>query len=429
MSNFAILRTEKIKSLRELKFRSDHNARKSKQGLEHTDPDRPASLLLGSDDAVATWHEKAAAVGFDTSKTRKDGVVALEWLATASKEWWDTADAEQRAEWQSQSLAFIAEKAGGLDNVLSAHLHEDEETPHLQVLTTPLIEKEVKQRGRRKERTEAQTRTVWTLSAKDIIGGHRDRLVQLQTDYAERVASVGLRRGIPRKETGVRNMAPAKWRAAQALELDAQKAATTTAQAAQVAAVTNQREAAETLEISKAEALKITTTADERAQALNLGFEAVDTGELVYEPATEKAGEKLKTKRKERGSILPNTPDSVTRFSAAIRPYYDGLVRYAKRLAHLTQREAQVSTKTEQIAEREAQVSTRSEELDQREAQVSLDIETVAQVREEADLDKSAKVEELRNRLPIQDDKTRLRDKMIDDALTKQHKRTRNISR
>ena len=146
---FAILRVEKVKSLGELRGRGSHNARTAERGTEHCDPSEPPELIAGDPDAVAAWHRRAKACGVSPDHMRANGTVALEWMATASPEWFAKATPQQVAEWVRDSLAHIEERAGGAANVLAAHVHLDETTPHIQATTIPLVQKAVGRRGRR----------------------------------------------------------------------------------------------------------------------------------------------------------------------------------------------------------------------------------------------------------------------------------------
>lgn len=209
----AILRVEKIKTRNELIARSNHNNRTSEKGLEHTG--RGGVVLLGGKaKAEDAWDERTAAVGFDTTKKRKDGVLALEWVMSASKEWWNSATPKEQTAFIKDALGFLAKEAGGKDNICQAYLHGDESTIHIQAITVPLLEKEVKARGRGS--AGKPPRRQWCLSAKDFIGGTKHRLEELQTDYAAAIAHHGIERGTPKKETGARNLNPTKWRAEQA---------------------------------------------------------------------------------------------------------------------------------------------------------------------------------------------------------------------
>ena len=237
---FAIIRTAKIRTLRQLRAAAEHNDRSADKGTEHADPERPPELIAGDADAVEAWRAAMVSKGLDPDATRKGAVVAVEWLATASPDFWANASADQRAAWRADSLAFIAdEMAGpvrpgedptaraerGRGLILAAHYHDDETTPHLHVLTIPLTEKARGAKGRPRKRDAGKPRPPsapsWDLAAKDILGGPRGRLSELQDDYAAAMEPHGLRRGIPRKETGERNKAPAKWRAEQAHLTDA----------------------------------------------------------------------------------------------------------------------------------------------------------------------------------------------------------------
>lgn len=352
--HYAIYRHQKVKTLGELKGRSQHNSRRSEHGLEHTDTTKPATLIFGEDDAVSLWHTKAEAAGISPGKLRKNAVVAIESIATTSPGWWDTASQSEKDEWLETSRDFLIEKAGGEGNVLSIHFHEDESTPHLQALSIPLITKEMKPRGRRKKGApppEPYTKTV--LAAGDIVGGASAKMVDWQTEYAAKVGHLGLARGIPRKETGARNMAPSKWRAANSRELEAQIKATEAAQAAEVAALTKERQANDTLDMSRTEAQRVITTADERAEALHIGYEAIDAGELAYRPATDDKPDGLIAKRAEKDSVLPPKGDAFTRFTAAVQPYMRSLTGYAKRLYALTQRERDTRDREDRVALRE----------------------------------------------------------------------------
>ena len=234
MPKFAILRVEKIKSFGELRARGKHNRRDTERGVEHCDPAKPPISLHKRPEATpeAAWDARAAKAGLDRAGVRKNGVVAIEWLATASPEWFEGKTPKQVKAWALDSLAHIEKEAGGPQNVLAAHLHWDESTPHIQVLTIPLVVK--MNRGKAERR----------LSAKDLIGGHRDRLVQLQDDYHSAVEHHGLDRGLPRKETGEKNKPPAVWRREQRLATEAAHKAAEQAQQDTATAAALKEEAA-----------------------------------------------------------------------------------------------------------------------------------------------------------------------------------------
>lgn len=108
-------------------------------------------------------------------KRRKDAVLAVEYLMTASPEWWEKATPEQQREFFKQSKQWLADKFGA-DRIFVATIHRDETSPHLSAFVVPLTAD-----GR--------------LSAKELIGG-REQLSKDQTSYAECVHHLGLERGI-----------------------------------------------------------------------------------------------------------------------------------------------------------------------------------------------------------------------------------------
>ncbi|SQL71980.1 Plasmid recombination enzyme [Escherichia coli] len=108
-------------------------------------------------------------------KRRKDAVLAVEYVMTASPEWWKEATPRQQAEFFAHSEQWL-EKKYGKDRVVAAVVHRDEATPHLSAFVVPLT-----QDGR--------------LSAKEFIGG-RSKMRDDQSTYAESVKKLGLERGI-----------------------------------------------------------------------------------------------------------------------------------------------------------------------------------------------------------------------------------------
>jgi len=108
-------------------------------------------------------------------KRRKDAVLAVEYLFTASPEWWETTLPEQREEFFRRSVEWLKEKYGS-DRVVTATVHRDETSPHLSAFVVPLTAD-----GR--------------LSAKEFVGNRR-QLADDQTSFANKVADLGLNRGI-----------------------------------------------------------------------------------------------------------------------------------------------------------------------------------------------------------------------------------------
>jgi len=108
-------------------------------------------------------------------KRRKDAVLAVEYVMTASPEWWKSVSQEQQRDFFVQARDWIEDKYGA-DRVIVSTEHHDETTPHLSVFVVPLT-----QDGR--------------LSAKEFVGS-RGKLSADQTSFAKRVAHLGLERGV-----------------------------------------------------------------------------------------------------------------------------------------------------------------------------------------------------------------------------------------
>jgi len=85
----------------------------------------------------------------------------------------------------------------GKENIVAAHLHRDEETPHIHVTLVPIVKGERKRR-KREEQTKKRYRKKPTdtvrLCADDIMT--RLKLKSYQDTYAEAMAKYGLQRGI-----------------------------------------------------------------------------------------------------------------------------------------------------------------------------------------------------------------------------------------
>lgn len=169
--SFAILRIQKLKSFADVGGSLSHNYRNRE--------------TLNADDARTHLNEHA----LDTNekcmtairdripeKRRKDAVLCIEHLITASPEWdgWGT---EKETEFFAQSKKWLENKYGK-NNVVSTTIHRDETTPHLVAYIVPVDE----ETGR--------------LNAKKYIGGSRHTLSQMQTEFAVRVKHLGLDRGV-----------------------------------------------------------------------------------------------------------------------------------------------------------------------------------------------------------------------------------------
>ncbi|MEX5538991.1 plasmid recombination protein, partial [Pseudomonas syringae] len=70
-------------------------------------------------------------------KVRKNGVLCIETLMTASPEWQGWHNASKEAALFEKSKAWLVEKFGA-ENVIATSIHRDETTPHLVAYIVPL---------------------------------------------------------------------------------------------------------------------------------------------------------------------------------------------------------------------------------------------------------------------------------------------------
>ncbi len=101
-------------------------------------------------------------------RTRKDSVMMVETLITASPEFMKQLPPEEQKEYFSMALDFISERVGE-QNILSAVVHMDERTPHMHLCFVPITPDN-------------------KLSAKTILGNQKS-LSEWQTAYHERMSS------------------------------------------------------------------------------------------------------------------------------------------------------------------------------------------------------------------------------------------------
>ncbi|MDF4741131.1 MobV family relaxase, partial [Vibrio parahaemolyticus] len=114
-------------------------------------------------------------------KRRKDAVLAIEYLVTASPEAMQGKSREQQDAYFADSLEWLKERHGA-ENVVYAGVHRDETTPHMYAYVVPL------------------DRDTGRLNAKKWLGGSK-ALNQMQTEFADRIGQRhGLERGIERSK-------------------------------------------------------------------------------------------------------------------------------------------------------------------------------------------------------------------------------------
>lgn len=172
---FAILRVAKISGKGKMAAAAQHNLRERDTPNARPEDHGRNIHLAGArtaDELMMLWDKRAP------DKIRKNAVHALEYVVTASPEKMAEMGQTRSEDYLRDALTWLQDKHGA-ENILSAVIHHDEITPHLQVLVIPLDE-----RGK--------------LNARALIGG-KAQLSAMQTDFAERVGvKYELERGIER---------------------------------------------------------------------------------------------------------------------------------------------------------------------------------------------------------------------------------------
>lgn len=176
MANFAILRTKKLKTIQDVAGSGSHIFRL--RDTPNADPDRKSEnkiLVGGESNQLHRIVQDRIETGGTKARVRKDSVRAIEFLLTASPEWFEKASPQKLERWQEANVEWLKNKYGE-ENLVSAVLHMDETTPHIHAHVVPITAD-----GR--------------LSAKEFIGGTKHRLQELQSDYSEAMKGFGLERG------------------------------------------------------------------------------------------------------------------------------------------------------------------------------------------------------------------------------------------
>jgi hypothetical protein len=168
---FAILRIQKLKSRASLQrsfkhsFREQNTPNASREKLKE-------NTLIGaknSPDALAKFDSLLP------EKVRKNAVLAVEYLITASPESMQSKDRTGQDAYFKDALDWLKSKHGA-ENVFFAGVHRDETTPHMYAYVVPKVGEK--------------------LNARHYFGGAK-ALSELQTDFAARVGRKhGLERGL-----------------------------------------------------------------------------------------------------------------------------------------------------------------------------------------------------------------------------------------
>ncbi len=169
--SFAIMRCKKLASMGSAAASLQHcyRERETHNADGNRTSDNQHFAAKSTDEAMGKLRELLP------DKYRKDAVLAVEYVMTASPEWWGKASKHEQDDFFKKSQEWLAEKYG-VDRIITSTIHRDETTPHLSTFVVPLTKD-----GR--------------LSAKEFVGG-RNQMSKDQTTFANAVKHLGLERGI-----------------------------------------------------------------------------------------------------------------------------------------------------------------------------------------------------------------------------------------
>lgn len=173
--DYAILRTAKLKTMGNVAASASHNFRE-RVTLNADSARTHLNVHEGAENTAELLDKLKARL---PDKLRKDGVLCIEYLMTASPEWWNAAVSDKRDAFFKKSREWLIEKHG-VENVLYTGTQHDELTPHMVAYVVP-----IDSRGK--------------MNCKAFLGG-RLKLSEMQTSFAEKVSSLGLERGIKGSE-------------------------------------------------------------------------------------------------------------------------------------------------------------------------------------------------------------------------------------
>lgn len=169
--SFAILRTTKLKEWGNISASLQHTFRE--RITPNADENRTKlNAHIGGNNSEQILQKIQNGL---PEKYRADCVKCVEYLITASPEWFAQANEQERLQYFHTAQEWLKERHGA-DNVKYIGIHTDETTPHLVAYVVP-----IDKRGK--------------LNCKAFLGG-REKLSKMQSDFAERVQKFGLKRGV-----------------------------------------------------------------------------------------------------------------------------------------------------------------------------------------------------------------------------------------
>jgi hypothetical protein len=131
---YNIFRVEKVKSMSSLGGLYAHHTRK--QNVANADPDgpKPKYLWSGRQDLLSHVKHCLPKDNKGNIKLRKNGVIALDFVLTASPEFFMNASRDEKIKWAQEAKKWLEKEFG---QCVQAVMHLDEKTPHIQGFIVP----------------------------------------------------------------------------------------------------------------------------------------------------------------------------------------------------------------------------------------------------------------------------------------------------
>lgn len=194
---FAIIRTKRIRE-HQINQVFMHNLRIDLKYAKHTDPTKTEQNEVFVDswglsakygNFADKWEEEIKKTGVQVGK--KTTVKMLEFVLTASPEFFKTATPNQVKLWEKKQVEWAKKEFG--ENLKFMVLHCDEKTKHFHISVLPAVKKVHKYKNQKGEFFKEK----YTLSPNDF---NPEYLAGLQTRYAEANKGFGLKRGLKRSK-------------------------------------------------------------------------------------------------------------------------------------------------------------------------------------------------------------------------------------
>jgi hypothetical protein len=190
--NNNILRTKKIKSRQNITQAAAHNFRVRHQHNINTNRSPANKILVNSLNVnirnPSDLQEKLSSYYSSLGvKERIDNVLMMEFVVSASPEFFERKSMAQVEDWANHQVLFFKNKFG--DQVKIVALHLDEKTPHLHIM----IGTELKSVKKYKNQKGEFSKENWSLNARRY---DPDFLIALHDEHADWNKKFKLRRGI-----------------------------------------------------------------------------------------------------------------------------------------------------------------------------------------------------------------------------------------